>query len=95
MFDTHLDYNGVIEACNQSLKRLDTDYIDLYQIHWANHQVPIEETTRALLQLKAEGKIKAIGISNFGPQDMKNANEAKLPYVSNQLPYSLLARLKC
>jgi len=91
VFD-HLDYSGVIEACNRSLKHLDTPYIDLYQIHWANREIPLEETTRALIQLKSEGKIKEIGVSNFGPKDLQSALQAKLPFVTNQLPYSLVTR---
>ncbi len=55
----------------ESLKRLGTDYIDLYQTHWQDPTTPIEESMEALLQLKKEGKIRAIGCSNATPEDMQ------------------------
>ena len=55
----------------ESLKRLSTDYIDLYQTHWQDSTTPIEESMEALLQLKKEGKIRAIGCSNATPEDMQ------------------------
>ncbi len=79
------------KACEQSLRRLCTDYIDLYQIHWPNREVPFVETWKALEELKQEGKVRAVGVCNFGPKDL-----AKMPNtpncVSNQLPYNLLFR---
>lgn len=78
-------------ACLASLRRLKTDYIDLYQIHWPNREVPIADTMGALEQLKTKGMIRAIGISNFGIQDFTDALELS-PVVSNQLPYNLLFR---
>ncbi|NIP42737.1 MAG: aldo/keto reductase, partial [Gammaproteobacteria bacterium] len=50
----NLAYDDVIAACERSLKALDTDYIDLYQIHWPNHEIPLDETIRALEDLKRE-----------------------------------------
>lgn len=58
-------YKKIIKSCEKSLKRLNTDYIDLYQIHWPNPKIPFEETAKALLKLKADGKIKFIGASNY------------------------------
>ncbi|MGE5381581.1 MAG: aldo/keto reductase [Methylocystaceae bacterium] len=55
----------------QSLKRLQTDYIDLYQTHWQDSTTPIEATMETLLQLQAEGKIRTIGVSNAAPSHMK------------------------
>lgn len=57
--------DAIIEECEQSLKRLETDVIDLYQIHWPDSTWPLEDTMEALLSLKAAGKIRAIGVSNF------------------------------
>jgi len=79
-------------ACERSLKRLQTDYIDLYMIHWPNHEVPLTETVSALEKLKEQGKIRAIGVSNFGKLDLREI----LSYCrveANQVPYSLLWRV--
>ena len=87
----HLRRGDLITACENSLRRLGTDYIDLYQIHWPDWEVPLEETIGALLQLKDQGKIRAIGVSNFGVRDLSDV----LPFgcvVSDQLAYSLLFR---
>ena len=81
----------VIQACEGSLKRMNVDYIDLYQIHWPNHDVPIEETLEAMTALKKSGKIRFIGVSNFGVQDLAEAtNYADI--ITDQLAYSLLFR---
>jgi myo-inositol catabolism protein IolS len=82
---------GVVNACEGSLKRLKTDYIDLYQIHWPNREVPVEETLNAMEQLKQAGKIRAIGVCNFGVQDLSTALDI-CDLVSNQMAYSLLFR---
>jgi myo-inositol catabolism protein IolS len=87
----HLNREDLLHACERSLKRLNSDYIDLYQIHWPDPQVPFEETMGTLQDLQAQGKIRAIGVSNFGMQDLAGIlNAGKI--VSNQLPYSLLFR---
>lgn len=81
----------VIKACERSLARLRTDRIDLYQIHWFNREVPLEETWEALTTLQTQGKIRYIGICNFGPGDMDAVLKLGRP-VTNQPPYSLLFR---
>ena len=78
-------------ACEQSLRRLNTDVIDLYQIHRANHDIPIHETMEALGRLQEQGKIRAIGVSNFGVLDITDAL-AVSRCETNQVPYSLLFR---
>ncbi len=83
---------GVIEACEESLRNLQTDYIDLYQIHWPNHKIPLSETVEALHQLRDEGKIRAIGVSNFAVQDFSELI-GLTDCETNQLPYSLLWRV--
>ena len=57
----HLTPEGIAAACEQSLENLQTDYIDLYQIHWPNHDIPIETSWRALEELLAAGKIRGGG----------------------------------
>lgn len=78
-------------ACERSLKRLDTDTIDLYQVHWPNWDLPYEDTMDTLLELQRAGKIRVIGVSNFGPLDMPDMLQHGR-YEANQLPYSLLWR---
>jgi aryl-alcohol dehydrogenase-like predicted oxidoreductase len=80
-----------IEACEQSLRRLDTDYIDLYQIHWPSRITPLAETMEAMQKLLQQGKIRAVGVSNFGVQDLADL-QALGGAVANQVPYSLLFR---
>jgi myo-inositol catabolism protein IolS len=96
VFPNHLEYQQVIDACEGSLKRLKTDYIDLYQIHWPagsfkNKIVPIEETMRALNDLKQQGKIRSIGVSNFSKDQLAEAMQYG-QIDSIQPPYSLFWR---
>lgn len=96
VFANHLKYEQVIEACDRSLQNLRTDYIDLYQIHWPagafnSEIVPIEETMKALNLLKEQGKIRAIGVSNFsGAQLAEASTYGRID--SLQPPYSLFWR---
>ncbi|MDA1279757.1 MAG: aldo/keto reductase [Chloroflexi bacterium] len=87
----HLLPELVEETCDASLDRLQTDYIDLYQIHWPNHSVAIEDSMAALIKLRASGKIRAIGVCNFGVRDLSDALESS-DVVTDQLPYNLLWR---
>ncbi|MDE0111237.1 MAG: aldo/keto reductase [Albidovulum sp.] len=82
----------VAAACERSLSNLGTDYVDLYQIHWPNHDVPIADTAGALQRLKEQGKIRAIGVSNFAVRDLADLLGVG-ECVSDQLPYSLLWRV--
>jgi aryl-alcohol dehydrogenase-like predicted oxidoreductase len=96
VFANHLKYDQVIEACERSLKNLKTDYIDLYQIHWPagsfnSEVVPIEETISALNHLKEQGKIRAIGVSNFSRAQLEEASQYGR-IDSLQPPYSLFWR---
>jgi aryl-alcohol dehydrogenase-like predicted oxidoreductase len=77
--------------CEQSLRRLKVDTIDLYQIHWPIPDEDIEEAWTALARLKEEGKLRYIGVSNFDAQQMQRAMDIA-PITSLQPPYSLLAR---
>ena len=86
-----LKSDKLIQSCESSLKRLGTDYIDYYQIHWANWDVPLEESFVGLDKLKQDGKIRFIGVSNFGVRDLDNALACG-EVVGNQVAYSLLFR---
>lgn len=90
----HFHYDDVIKACDASLKRLDIKTIDLYQLHWPNNSIPIEETMRAMEKLIKDGKIRYIGVSNFSVEEMKGAQEAlkENELVTNQVEYSILVR---
>ncbi len=81
----------VQQACEASLQRLQTDYIDLYQIHWPSRTVPLAETMESLEKLRQQGKVRAIGVSNFGEQDLSDLL-AIGRCETNQLPYNLLWR---
>lgn len=78
-------------SCETSLDRLGTDVIDLYQVHWPSRDVPFGDTYAELARLKEEGKIRAIGVSNFGELDLPAWLETG-DCVSNQLGYNLLFR---
>ena len=87
-------YDQVIKAADRSLKRLDTDYIDIYQIHWPNPSVPLEDTIRALKDLLDMGKIRKIGVSNFSVRELKQAKDFLGEYslFGNQVEYNLFDR---
>ncbi|MBN2048775.1 MAG: aldo/keto reductase [Anaerolineaceae bacterium] len=87
----HLAPEDIVSACERSLERLQTDYIDLYQIHWPNHELPLVKSWREMEKLVEDGKVRAIGVSNFGVQDTDDMLKFATP-ASNQLPYSLLWR---
>lgn len=68
---SHLNYDGVLKACESSLRNLNIDAIDLYQVHWPNPSVPISETMRAMEKLADAGKTRFISVSNFSVEQMK------------------------
>jgi len=81
----------VISDCEESLKRLGTDYIDLYQIHWADPTTPVSETMEALEILLKQGKIRAGAVCNYSAELMNEA-EKTFKIASNQVPYSMVRR---
>jgi diketogulonate reductase-like aldo/keto reductase len=90
----HFKREDVLKAADESLRRLRTDRIDLYQLHEPNPKVPIEETMSAMEALVDAGKVRFIGVSNFSLRQLKQAHAAmrKHPIVSNQVRYSLVDR---
>lgn len=84
----------VKQACEDSLSRLGTDYIDLYQLHEPDPGVPIADTLGALNELVREGKVREIGCSNFSPEQLREAEQSAsgAKFVSVQNEYSLLKR---
>lgn len=87
-------YKDVISCLENSLRRLKTDHIDLYQAHWPNPSVPIEETMSALSKLRTDGKVKNIGLSNFSKREFMQAQASLTDssIVSNQVELNLVDR---
>lgn len=85
---TNLHHDDVIDACNASLNRLDTEHLDLYLIHWPNESIPMEETFDALEELYEKGKIRAVGVSNFTITHLKEAmGSSDVPITMNQVEF--------
>lgn len=82
---------SVIEECENSLRRLGTDYIDLYQIHWPDETTPIEETFEAVEKLIEQGKVRYAGVCNYGAEQVEKANNV-VNIVSDQVPFSMVNR---
>jgi len=87
--DKH-SYKCVIQAADDSLKRLQTDYIDLYQIHWPNPGIDIQETLSAMNKLTHQGKVKNIGVCNFSVEELQNVSHFDI--ISNQVEYNIYNR---
>jgi aryl-alcohol dehydrogenase-like predicted oxidoreductase len=81
----------IFEEIEASLRRLRTDYIDLYQVHWPDLDTPYEETAASLLELKRAGKIRAIGVSNYSIDAMERFKRVA-PLASAQPPLNLFER---
>ena len=81
----------IMKECEDSLRRLRTDYIDLYQIHWPDATTPIAETMEAMQRLLEQGKIRAAGVCNYSAEQMATA-EQTIKLASNQVPYSMVYR---
>ena len=90
---SHLKYDDVLNACDNSLRRLKMDYIDLYLIHWPGTGIKYEDTFRALNKLVRDGKVKHLGVSNFDIKLLKQAQSlSETPIFTNQVPYSISDR---
>ncbi len=81
----------ILHEFEDSLRRLQTDYIDIYQVHWPDPLVPIEETAATLRELYEQGRIRAIGVSNYSPAEMARFS-AVAPLHTIQPPYNLFER---
>ena len=89
----HLEYEAVLRSCENSLRRLGMEYMDLYLIHWPKAGMKLEETFRALNKLVREGKVRHLGVSNFNLKLLKqSAALSETPLLTNQAPYSVLDR---
>jgi diketogulonate reductase-like aldo/keto reductase len=90
----HFRRADVVRAADDSLRRLRTDHIDLYQLHEPNHRIPVEETLGAMEELVDAGKVRFVGVSNFTVSELRRAQRAmrKHTIVSNQVRYNLVDR---
>ncbi len=86
-----LSRDSILREIDASLARLQTDYIDIYQLHWPDHDTPIEETAQALRELQQAGKIRYIGLSNFSQADVE-AFMRIVPVACQQGLYNMLER---
>lgn len=95
--DRGLSRKHIMESCHASLRRLGTDYVDLYQAHRYDHETPLEETMVAFADLVRQGKVLYIGVSEWSANQIRAgadmARELQIPFVSNQPQYSLLWRV--
>jgi diketogulonate reductase-like aldo/keto reductase len=91
---SNASYEGTLKACKRSLKRLKTDFLDLYLLHWPSSEHPIEETMRAMEKLVDHGMIKFIGVSNFDVEQLREAQNALREHriACNQVLYHLAYR---
>jgi len=89
----HLAYEQVFRSCENSLRRLQMEYVDLYLIHWPRAGMKLEETFRALNKLVKDGKVKHLGVSNFDLRLLQRAQSvSETPILTDQVPYSLPTR---
>lgn len=90
-YENNGSYENCIRECNNSLKRLQTDYLDVFLMHWPDPKTPIEVTMSALNDLKKQGKIRFIGVSNFSQEQIVEAQKfGKIDFF--QPPYSMVNR---
>ncbi len=88
----HLRHDEIIKAAEESLGRLQTDYIDLYQVHWPNPSIPIAETMEAMARLVQSGKIRYVGVSNYSLPELKEALTCIREIAAVQVEYNLFDR---
>lgn len=93
VWNTNLSYDGVLRAAEGSLKRIETDYLDLYLVHKPSDDIPLKDTMRALNRLQSEKIVRNIGVSNFAVKRFDHAQAlSDHKIVANQVHYNLVFR---
>jgi len=88
VWTNHLRYEEVLGACEQTLRDLGTEYVDLYLIHWPSEEVPVRETLEAMGELKRRGMVRSVGVSNFEVGHLREAlRVARDLVVNNQIEF--------
>lgn len=87
-----LNYETTIAGCEQGLQRLQTDHVDLLQIHWRRDDTVLDEVVAAMEKLRDDGKVLTLGVCNFGPKSLNDLFEHGTGWITNQLAYNLLWR---
>ena len=87
VFYYDLEPEKVKEVCNKCLEELQTDYLDLFLIHWPNKNIPLRDTLQAFVELLEKGLIKSMGVSNFTMNHLVECLETGVPVVNNQLEF--------
>ena len=86
----HLDYRRILEACEDSLRRLSTDYVDLYLIHWPSPRMDLGRAFEAMNRLVRDGKVRHLGVSNFGLKLLQESvRRSEYGILTDQVPYSI------
>lgn len=89
----NLAKNDVLRACERSLGKLGTDYVDLYLVHWPNDSIPLDGTFEAMQQLVDKGQVRSVGVSNFGVERLKKVFEvSSVPICNLQIEYHPLTK---
>jgi 2,5-diketo-D-gluconate reductase B len=83
----HLKYDDLKRACDQTLQELKVEFLDLYLIHWPNRSIPLQESLEAMLELKAEGKIRNLGVSNFTIGHLEEVRDITDQVTINQVEF--------
>lgn len=87
-----LNYETTIDCCEKSLNRLQTDHVDLLQIHWRREDTVLDEVVAAMEKLRDDGKALTLGVCNFGPKSLSDLYTHGSGWITNQLAYNLLWR---
>ena len=87
VWHSNLRPDDLLKSFEESLRKLKTDYLDLYLIHWPNREIPVSETLSAMNELKDKGRIKALGVANFTIRHLEEALKTEIEITNNQVEF--------